>query len=120
MALAMEYGTNKAGKGYAGLDLATSGEITDSTPVILTFDEGGMYLLFVAEYRISNGAFRGQRVISIKAPESEVFGTTAVNRGTLYSSSDSGVTLTYNNDSTLSIAQASSAYAVRYALYKAF
>lgn len=121
MKMVMQYGdVQKGPMAPQGLELLDAGTVLDDTTVELTFEPGGMYLLFCAEYTASSGAFRGQRIISIKAPESEKFGTTAIARGNVYESSDSGVKLTYNNDSTLSIAQASSIFAVRYALYKAF
>ena len=102
-----------------GLKFIKGAEMTDSTATdVLSFSPGGLYLLFCKEWNASTSAFRGARVIYIAAPEEDIFGTTAISRANVYASTNSGVTLTNNNDSTLSIKQSSATYNLRYALYR--
>lgn len=102
-----------------GIELITSGSVSDETVVELDFDAGGMYILFCSEYNASTGAYRGHRAILIQAPQESVFGTTSVKRGNMYGSSDTGIKFTYNDDSTMTLERYSSTYAFTYALYKA-
>ena len=119
--LAMEYGSSgRVNTAGTGLKLAAKGEITDASVIDFIFDPGGQYLLFSNEFNASTGAYRGHRAIVISVPEESLYGTTAVTRGNAYASSNSGITITNNNDSTVSISRSSATYAVRYALYKVF
>lgn len=92
------------------------GTIDDATVVTLTLEPGSIYYLFTAEYNATSFAFRGCRSVMIKAPEDDLFGTVAVAHGADYSSQNSGVTIGYPDDSTVTIARASATYAVKFVL----
>lgn len=120
MGIPMQYGVVTGdGKLAQGMKFITSDTLVGNTDTkVLTFEAGGYYLLFTAEWTTSSGAYRGHRIISIKAPEEAVFGSAQIARGNAYASTNSGVTLTNNADSTLSIKSSSANYSVRYSLYK--
>lgn len=96
--------------------IVASGLIDSSAAVDLILEPGGIYELFTAEYNASTGAYRGHRSRMIKAPEEDKFGTTAAATINESASTNSGVTITMNSDSTISIARSSATYAVRYVL----
>ena len=100
--------------------LVMSEEITDATIYTLTPEAGAMYILFSKEYNVSNSNFYGERLVIISAPEVDKYGTTACNHGNAYASSNSGVTIGYPNDSTVTIQRSSATYAVRFAVYRVF
>lgn len=102
------------------IKLVMSEEITDATTHTLTPEAGAMYLLFSKEYNANNSNFYGERVVVISAPEPDKYGTTDCNRGVLYSSQNSGISITYANDSTVTFARSSATYAVRFAVYRVF
>lgn len=115
MAIIMRYGAPGDRAGAAGDDaIIYSGSIDNGGTVELTFEAGGLYQLFTAEYTISSGAYRGHRQINIKAPEAAVFGTVACAYQAAQASSNSGVSITYNTDSTITLAQSSTTYGVIY------
>ena len=117
--LAMEYGSSgRVSKPSS--NIVASGIIDDATVVDLILDVGCIYMLFTAEYNASTGAFRGEHIWVIKSPEESQYGTTAASRGNVFASTNSGVTVTNNNDSTISISRSSATYAVRYALMKIY
>lgn len=116
--VAMRYGDGITAKTASGLTLVASGEIDDETEVTLEFSSGGEYLFFSHEYNASSGAYRGHRMLLIYTPEESVFGTTAVTSGAAVGSSNFGITITNNDDSTVTIKRSAATYAVRYALYK--
>lgn len=93
-------------------------EILDDTTEVLSFAPGGMYILVVKVWNASTGAYRGHALYFIAAPEEDVFGTVAIARATGATGGTVSVTLTNNNDSTLSIKQSSATYNFRYALYR--
>jgi len=99
---------------YVAGNLLDDGTTTDT----LTLEAGCIYLLFTKEYNHSTGLYRGAHIRYVVAPEEDRFGTDAPSLGTVSSSTNSGVTITANADSTVSIKQSSSTYDVRYALYK--
>lgn len=100
--------------------LVMSEEITDATIYTLTPEAGAMYILFSKEFNASNSNFYGERLVVISAPEVDKYGTTACNHGNAYASSNSGVTISYPNDSTVTIQRSSATYAVRFAVYRVF
>lgn len=102
----------------SGWKFIRGGEVTDDTTEVLSFAPGGMYVLVTKEWNASTSAYRGHHAYMIAAPEEDIFGTVAIARGNMYSSSNAGVTLTNNNDSTLSIKRSSATYNFRYALYR--
>ena len=117
--LAMEYGSpGRVSK--ATSNIVASGIIDDASVIDIILDVGCMYLLQTAEYNASTGAFRGEHLWIIKSPEESQYGTTAASRGNVFASTNSGVTVTNNNDSTISISRSSATYAVRYALMKIY
>lgn len=117
--LAMEYGSSgRVSK--ATSNIVASGIIDDASVIDIILDVGCMYLLQTAEYNASTGAFRGEHLWIIKSPEESQYGTTAASRGNVFASTNSGVTVTNNNDSTISISRSSATYAVRYALMKIY
>lgn len=101
-----------------GWKFIRGGEVTDNTTEVLSFAPGGMYILVVKVWTASTGAYRGHALYFIAAPEEDVFGTVAIARATAATGGTVSVTLTNNNDSTLSIVQSSSTYNWRYALYR--
>ena len=115
MAIIMRYGASgdRAGSAEDGA-IIYKGSIDNGGTVELSFEAGGMYQLFTAEYVISSGAYRGHRQINIKAPEAAVFGTVACAYQAAQASSNSGVSITYNADSTITLAQSSITYGVIY------
>ena len=100
--------------------LVMSEEITDATTHTITPEAGAMYLLFSKEYNVNNSNFYGERVVVFSAPEVGKFGTVECNRGSLYASANSGISITYANDSTVTFARSSATYAVRFAVYRVF
>lgn len=101
-----------------GIRHISSGEIVDDATVTFEFEPGGIYVLFTKEWTASTGAYRGYRGILITAPEPEVFGTTSCTRTQFGNYANTGITLTWNNDSTLSIKQSATTYNWRYSLYR--
>ena len=122
MPTAMQYGSGNYGKDsnrMANFSYVSGGVLVGGVDSkILEFDAGGIYVLFTGEWNSSTEAYRGHHLSIIKVPELSLYGTTAIQRGSAYASSNSGVTFTANNDSTLTIAPTNANYSVRYALYK--
>lgn len=115
--LAMSYGSSGMVAKSAS-NLAASGLIDDNSTVDIILDVGGLYMLYTAEFNATSGAYRGVHMRIIKAPEEQYYGTTAASTASIHASTNSGLSFTANNDSTISIAPNSATYAVRYALYK--
>lgn len=113
MAVAMRYGSGNYGKVGDSNELF-KGTIDDASTVVLTLPAGGLFELFTAEYTDSSGAYRGHRSRLIKTPEDSLYGTTASQTINESASTNSGVTITMNTDSTVSIARSSATYAVKY------
>ena len=117
--VSMQFGKPSAtsqNRNGAASDVIYSGKIEDEAEAILSLDPGGLYELFTAEYNASTGAYRGHRLVIIKAPEGELFGTVACAHGNAYASTNSGVTIGYPTDSTVTIKRSSATYAVTYVL----
>ena len=113
--LIMKYG-NSGVAGGNNSDMVYSGVVDDSNTDDLVFESSSIYVLYTKEYNASTGAYRGHRGVLIATPEEGV--TAAVGHTTFGASSNSGVTITYNNDGTVTIARSSATYAVKYAVYK--
>lgn len=117
--LAMQFGSSGMAKNIgAGMKLIDSGLITDATVITFTPDAGSMYLLCTREFNASTGANRGFRIICISVPEVDVYGTVAVGYINVVISSNTGVTISYPSDSTVTLKRSSATYAFRYAIYK--
>lgn len=120
MAIIMRYGTpgDRAGAvtGESASAIVASGIINDGSSVVLTMEAGGLYELYTQEYAISNSVPRGMRAVLISAPEEGVFGTGAVSHVSICATSNAGVRINYNTDSTITLQQSSTAYAVKYYL----
>ena len=117
--VAMQFGRNGGvAQNKPGLKFIRGDRILDDSTVVLPFAPGGMYILAVKVWTASTGAYRGHAMYFIAAPEEDVFGTVAIARATAATGGTVSVTLTNNNDSTLSIVQSSSTYNWRYALYR--
>lgn len=114
MAIAMQYGSRGLVSNQSSTNVLFKGTIDDSNSVTLELPAGGIFELFTAEYNASTDAYRGHRLIIIKTPEESVYGTTACAYANAEASSNSGVTITYNNDSTITLAQSSPTYNVKY------
>ena len=99
---------------YVVGNLLNDGSTTDTFAPVA----GCIYLLFTKEYNHSTGVYRGAHIRYIVAPEEDRYGTDASSLGTVSNSTNSGVTITANADSTVSIKQSSSTYDVHYAIYK--
>lgn len=111
--LAMQFGTSGRVDGRK-TSIIASGTIEDSSAVDIILDAGGLYELFTCEYNASTGAYRGHRSRLIKVPEIDLYGSVASATINESASTNSGVTITMNSDSTISIARSSATYAVRY------
>lgn len=117
--VAMQFGRNGGvAQNKPGWKFIRGDRILDDSTVVLHFAPGGMYILAVKVWTASSGAYRGHAMYFIAAPEEDVFGTVAIARATAATNGTISVTLTNNNDSTLSIVQSSSTYNWRYALYR--
>ena len=117
--VSMQFGKpNSASQSVSGTasDVVYSGTIDGAMEITLTLTPGGIYELFTAEYTASTGAYRGHRLVIIKAPEGQLFGTVACAHGNAYASTNSGVTIGYPTDSTVTIKRSSATYAVTYVL----
>lgn len=115
----MQYG----GSGRASntpSNLVYSGLIDDAETVTLIFETGGQYLLTCGEFNASTGAYRGHRASIIKVPEEQFYGSQAVQRVNLGTSTNYGVSIVENADSTVSLSRSAATYAVRYAVYRLF
>jgi len=99
---------------YVSGNTLADGTTTDTfTPVA-----GCAYVLYSVEYAHSSKTFRGAHIRYITAPQADKFGSEACNVGGIYGSSASGITITANNNSTVSISQTSSTYDVKYVIYE--
>ena len=116
--LAMRYGNPSEAQTPDWLDYY--GVIDTDDPVELTLDEGGIYNLYTLEYRVDTGAIRGYRQMMIVVPVGDSYGTTSVGHQSMASSTNTGVTVTYESDSTITLARSSSSYEVRYAIQKIY
>lgn len=101
--------------GKDGITLVEDGYLggENQDTVILDLSQHQMYILFTREIAISSGNVRGFRAHVIAKPENDG----AISRGAMYSSTNSGVTLTNNSDGTLTIKPSSTSYDVYYSLY---
>lgn len=90
------------------------GTTTDTLPI----EAGKVYLLFSVEYAHSSKTYRGGHVRYITAPQSDKWGSEQSQVGGIYGSSASGITITANNNSTVTVKQTSSTYDVKYSLYE--
>ena len=118
---AMNFGTSGGAKNKkSGFILIDSGEIVDATAVVLTPEAGGFYLLASKEWTVSSGNFYGERLIVISAPETEKYGSAACNHGNAYASSNAGISITWADDSTITIKRDAATHAARWALYQMF
>lgn len=115
MAIIMRYGSQGDSMGQESSIIA-SGLIEDGNPVVLdVFEAGGVYELITSAYNKTTSVFRGMTKTLIAAPEAAQFGTVALYHIAEAQSSNIGMTLTWNTDSTLTITQ--STYAVKYWLH---
>lgn len=115
MAIAMQYGSGNYGSNSRiAKSVIYKGTIDDGSTVTLTLDAGGLFEIFTAEYNATTYAYRGHRARLVKMPEESLYGTIAAATVNEAASTNSGVTITMNADSTISIARSSSTYAVKY------
>ena len=121
MSVAMQYGA----KGKAtqilpsALTFVMGDELDDGTTTdTFTPEAGGCYILFSVEWAHTSKTYRGSHVRYITAPHADKFGSEASQVGGMYGSSASGITITANADSTVSIKQTSSTYDLKYSIYK--
>ena len=117
--LRVKYGNTDASAGQNS-NLVYSGVIADADPVDIVLDPGCMYNLITYEWNASTNAYRGSREVLICVPNEGLYGSTAVSHLTLASSTNAGVSFTWSNDSTITIARSSATYAVRYAVVKIY
>lgn len=119
--LAQKFGSSdKENNLPAGIRLIDSGEIDDETVITLAPEPGGLYLLAVKEWNASTSAYRGHRLHVIAVPESDRYGSYACQRINTLHSDNSGCTITYVADSTITVERSSATYAVRWAFYRVF
>ena len=114
--VSMLYGTQRQVNNTASAKIA-SGTLTyvdgsEDESMTINFEPDATYLLFTSEKTISSGAQFGSRVILISTPSEDLFSTIAVSHPPIYASTNSGVTLTYDDDSTLTIAPTSGHYVI--------
>lgn len=101
--------------------LAYYGVIDDGEEVNLTLDEGGIYILYTIEFNISTGGVRGHRARLIAVPTGTRYGATACSYVSIAASTNSAVTITMEDDSTITLAQTTPAtYSVKYAIQKIY
>ena len=81
---------------------------------VITLPVDSAFELVTIERNQSTKAYRGSRIIFIVTPDAEMYGNENCKHYTEASSSDSGVTITYNSDSTIEIKPSSSTYSVDY------
>ena len=117
--LKMKYGNTDAAGGRNS-DLVYSGVVNDGDSAEIVLDPGCIYLLYTYEFNASTDAYRGSRCVLITVPNASLYGTTAVSHLALGASTNSGVSITYNSDSTITIARSAATYEVRYAVEKVF
>ena len=114
--VSMLYGTRQGINNVPSAKIASGvleyvdGSEEESTTI--NFVPNAIYLLFCSEKTTSSGAQFGSRIILISTPSDDLFGTTAVSHPEVYKSTNSGVTLTYDDDSTLTIAPTSGHYVI--------
>ena len=119
--LAMEFGSSgKVSNLPANIKLVDSGEITDGTVHTFTPEANSGYLLFTKEFNASNDYYRGHRAVYIVTSEESVFGTGASQHISVAASTNSGVTISYLSNGSITLNRSSSTYAFRYAFYKLF
>ena len=125
--VSMQYGSgnytaqNLIGGGTTGpaITYVTGNTLEDGTTTdVFTPEAGGVYLLYSVEWAHSSKTYRGGHVRYITAPQADKFGTEQSQVGGIYGSSASGITITANNDSTVSIKQTSATYDLKYAIYE--
>ena len=114
--VSMLYGTQRQVNNTASAKIA-SGTLTyadgsEDESVTINFAPDAAYLLFTSEKTISSGAQYGSHVILISTPSEDLFGTTAVSHPSVYASTNNGATLTWDDDSTLTIAPTSGHYVI--------
>lgn len=114
MAIIMQYGAPSSVNNAKESAIIASGTIDDGNAITLELQAGHLYELFTAEYNKSTFVFRGMHKWYVYAPEASIFGTVAVSHVSEAASTNSGVTITWNNDSTISLSQ--STYGVKYIL----
>ena len=111
-------GSGNVDSSFDSITLIERGIVEDGSTVTLTLEEGSFYLLYTKEYNASTGAYRGHRLVTIVTPEGDLFGTTANAHVNSAASSNSGITINYPNDSTVTMVRSSSTYSFKYVLYK--
>ena len=99
-----------------GFKFIRGGEVTDNTAEVLSFEPGGIYVLYAKAFRQDTGAYYGLYCYVIAAPEEELYGTTA--SAHINWTSGGGISITWNSDSTVTLTQSSATYNFRYALYR--
>lgn len=115
MSVTMQFGNvGEKNDKLGGMELIDSGYLSGENRSPITIDLSGrqMYVLFTREIYFSNGALRGFRAVLIARTDAE----TEVQRGNLYASSNSGVTLSYSGE-TVTIRPSVTSCDVYYALY---
>lgn len=131
MPIAMRYGSgdytaqslivNGGGGGPTGpvISFVMSNTLDDGrTTDVFTPEAGCVYMLFSVEWAHSSKTYRGGHVRYITAPHADKFGSESSQVGGIYGSSASGITITANSNSTVSIKQTSATYDLKYAVYK--
>lgn len=115
MSITMQFGNvSKEKVGLKNIELIESGELKGENLdyAIIDLSSHQMYVLFTREITISSGGVRGFRSVLIARTEND--GT--VQRGNLYASANSGVTVSVA-DEVLTIKPSSASYDVYYSLY---
>lgn len=119
--LAMQFGSGgRVSNLPDNIRLIDSGEVTDGTTITLEPEPGSLYLLFTKEFNASNDYYRGHRAVYIATSEESVFGTGASQHISVAASTNSGVTISYLSNGSITLTRSSSTYAFRYAFYKLF
>lgn len=119
--LAMQFGSSGTVSNLPpNIKLVDSGKITDGTVHTFTPEANSGYLLFTKEFNASTDYYRGHRAVYIVTSEESVFGTGPSQHISVAASTNSGVTISYPSNGSITIARSSATYAVRFALYRVF
>lgn len=92
---------------------------SDDESVTLNFIPGGIYDLDTQEFNSSTYAARGHRYIKIYVPDGDGFATRAVSYSAIVTTTNSGVTIAYNDDSTVTLTPVSG-YTTNYAVRRVY
>ena len=99
-------------------EIVDAGAFSNDSVILQNFKGMHNYLLATQEQNRSTGVVYGYRVIFIAAPYDGTLGTVALTYKNIITSTNAGVTVTYNSDSTVTLKVSSETYRCKYTLIK--